>query len=168
MQSFKLIKSPNQENEDPNDTPHTSRAGMPGQHFLIELFQYAVGDTKKNIGLSTQFLIDTGATCSNINYDTLTENEKIQPLVVMPLEKSPLAAIGHAMPMKRKVLIQFAFDVEYFSVIEHTVYVSDSPEARMNNLGMDFLTKFGETINLRNPVLTLTVFPGKWLNYHLI
>ena len=103
MQSFKLIKSPNQENEDPNDIPHTSRAGMPGQHFFIELFQYAVGDTNKNNGLSTQFLIDTGATCSIINCDTFTEIEKIQPLVVMPLEKSPLAANGHAMPMKGKL-----------------------------------------------------------------
>ena len=161
MQSFKLIKSPNQESEDPNDSPHTSRAGMPGQHFFIELFQYAVGDTNKNNGLSTQFLIDTGATCSIINCDTFTEIEKIQPLVVMPLENSPLAANGHAMPMKEKVVIQSAFDVEYSCVIEHTVYVSDSPEARMNILGMDFLAKFAEFINLRNPMLILTVFPGK-------
>ena len=113
MQSFKLTKSPNQESEDPKDTPHTSRAGMPGQHFFIELFQYAVGHTNKNNGLSTQFLIDTGATCSIINCDTFTEIEKIQQLVVMPLEKSPLAANGHAMPMKGKVVIQSAFDVEY-------------------------------------------------------
>ena len=121
MQSFKLIKSPNQESEDPNDIPHTSRAGMPAQQFFIELFQYAVGDTKKNIGLNTQFLIDTGAMCSIINCDTFTEIEKIQPLVVMPLEKSPLAAKGHAMPMKGKVVIQSAFDVEYSCVIGHTV-----------------------------------------------
>ena len=121
MQSFKLIKSPNQESEDPNDIPHTSRAGMPAQQFFIELFQYAVGDTNKNNGLSTQFLIDTGATCSIINCDTFTEIEKIQPLVVMPLEKSPLAANGHAMPMKGKVVIQSAFDVEYSCVIGHTV-----------------------------------------------
>ena len=125
MQPFKLIKSPNHENEDPNDTSHTSRAGMPGQHFFIELFQYAVGDTNKNIGFSTQFLIDSGASCSIINCDTFTEIEKVQPLVVMPLEKSLLAADGHAMPMKGKVVIEFPFDVEYFCVIEHTVYVSD-------------------------------------------
>ena len=111
MQPFKLIKSPNQESEDPNDTPHTSRAGMPGQHFFIELFQ--------------------------------------------------LAANGHAVPMKGKVVIQSAFDVEYSCVIEHTVYVAESPEARMNILGMDFLAKFGEFISLRNPMPILTIFPGK-------
>ena len=42
------------------------------------------------------------------------------------------------MPMKGKVVIQSGFDVEYSCVIEQTVYDSDSPEARMNILGMDF------------------------------
>ena len=82
----------------------------------------------------------------------------------MPFEKSSLAANGHAMPTKGKVVIQPAFDVEYSEyscVIEHTVYVSDSPEARMNSLGMDFLANFGEFINLRNTMLILMVFPGK-------
>ena len=65
------------------------------------------------------------------------------------------------MSMKGKVGIQIALDVEYSCVIEHTVYVSDSPEARMNILGMDFLAKFGKFINLRNPMLILTVFTGK-------
>ena len=87
--------------------------------------------------------------------------KKSQPLVVMPLERSLLAANGHAMPMKGKVVIQSAFDVECSCVIEHIVYVFDSPEARMNNLGMDFLAKFGNFINLRNPMLILTVFGGK-------
>ena len=79
----------------------------------------------------------------------------------MPLEKSPSAAKGHAMPMKVKVVIQSTFDVEYSCVIEHTVCVSDSPEARMNILRMDFLAKRVEFRNLRNPMLILTVFPSK-------
>ena len=79
----------------------------------------------------------------------------------MLLEKSPLTANGHAMTMKRKIVIQSAFDAEYSCVIDYLVYVSDSPEARMNKLGMNFLSKIGEFINLRNPILILTVFPGK-------
>ena len=47
MQSFKLIISPNQESEETNEKPHTYGDGMSGQHFFIELFQYAVGDTNK-------------------------------------------------------------------------------------------------------------------------
>ena len=79
----------------------------------------------------------------------------------MTLEKSHLAANVHAMPMEGKVVIQSAFDVEYIFVIEHMVCVSDSPEARRNILGRDFLAKFVQFINLRNPMLILTVFPGK-------
>ena len=161
MQSLKLIKSPNQQSEESNETPHVPTAGMPDQHFYLELFQYAVGDKNKEFGLSTQFLIDSGATCSIINSETFTEINKIQPLAVTPLEKSPLAANGHAMLMKGKSTIQSAFDVEYSCVIEHMVFVSDAPEARMNILGMDFLAKVGEFINLRNTMLILTVFLGK-------
>ena len=161
MECFKPIRSLNRENEDPNDTPHTSGARMPGQHFLIDLLQYAVGDTNKNHGLSIQFFIDTGATCSIISCDTSAGFEKIQPLVVMPLATSPLAAKGHAMPMNGKVGVQSAFDVGYTWVIVQIVYVSDSPEAPLNLLGMDFSAKFVKFINLRNPMLFLTVLPGK-------
>ena len=72
-----------------------------------------------------------------------------------------MAAYRHVMPMKGKVVIQSAFDVEFSCVIEHTVFVSDSPEAQMNILGTEFSAKFGEFIKLRNPMLILTVFPGK-------
>ena len=79
----------------------------------------------------------------------------------MPLEKSTLTAIGHAVPVKKIVVIQSAFDVQDICVFEHMVYVSDSREALMNFLRWDFLAKLGEFINLRNPMLNLTVFPGK-------
>ena len=59
----------------------------------------------------------------------------------MPLEIPPLAANGHVMPMKRKMMIQCAFDVEYSCVFDHTVYVSASPEARRNVFGKDFVNK---------------------------
>ena len=91
MQSFKIINSPNRESQEPNDTLHTSRTGISGQIFF-ELFQYVVGDTNKNNGLSSQFLNDTGATCSFINRETFREIKKSQSLVVMPREKLPLAA----------------------------------------------------------------------------
>ena len=77
MQSFKRIKSPNQESEDTKYSPHTSRAGLPGDHFLNETIQYAVGDKNKNIRPSIQFLIDTAATCSIVNCGTFTEIVKI-------------------------------------------------------------------------------------------
>ena len=40
------------------------------------------------------------------------------------------------------------------------VYTSDSPEATMNNLEVDYLAKIVEINNPRNPRLILTVFAG--------
>ena len=48
----------------------------------------------------------------------------------MLLEKSPFAANGHTMPMKARIMIQSAFQVEYTCVIEHMVHVFEQPEAR--------------------------------------
>ena len=59
---------------------------MLGQQFFNEKFQNAVGDTMIDNDLSSQFLIDTGATYSIINCDTFTEIEKTQPLVLMLLK----------------------------------------------------------------------------------
>ena len=99
--------------------------------------------------------------CSIIKCVTFTEIGKTQAYVVLLLQKSPLAANGHSMPMKGKVIIQSAFDVEYCCVIEHSVYFSESNAARINILGWDSLARTGEFNNLRNPMLILTVFTGK-------
>ena len=53
--------------------------------------------------------------------------------------------------MKMKFVIQSAINVEYTSVIVHMVYVSDSPEERMNNLGKNVLAEFGEFCNVKKP-----------------
>ena len=104
---------------------------------------------------------NTGATCSIIKCVTFTEIGQIQAYVLLLLEKSPLALNGHSMPIKGKVIIQSAFDVEYCCVIEHSVYFSESNAARINVLGRDSLARTGEFNNLRNPMLILTVFTGK-------
>ena len=62
-----------------------------------------------------------------------------QPLVVRPLEKSFFAALVSAMPKKGKIEIQSAFDVDYNSVFEHVVYVSDSTDKRIKIPGKTFL-----------------------------
>ena len=129
------------------------------------LFKYSnpipVGKPYITIALSTQFLIGTGATCSIIKIDTFTQINKNQSLVALSLEKPPLAANGQTMPLKGRVVIQHAFDVEYISAFERMVYVSDSSDARMNILEKNFLADFGEFVNLRNSTLIWTVFACK-------
>ena len=53
MQSFKLVKSTNQESEDPNDTPHLSRAGISGQKIVYRsisiMLKLACGTKRKQL-----------------------------------------------------------------------------------------------------------------------
>ena len=70
--------SPNQESEAPKDTSYISRAGVPSQHFFIEFFPCAVGDSNKNIHRRTQFLIKTGATSSIIDCETSQRMKKFK------------------------------------------------------------------------------------------
>ena len=42
------------------------------------LYQYPVRDKNENNGLETQFLVDTGANYSLLNYDSYLEHAKIQ------------------------------------------------------------------------------------------
>ena len=65
------------------------------------------------------------------------------------------------MPMKGKVMIRSEFDLECACDIENMVYVFESTKARMNILGKEYLAKFGDFVSLRNPMLILTVFPGR-------
>ena len=60
---FKLIKSPNQESEETNKTPHTCRPGMSGQHFFSKYFNRP-SKTQRNImalGFNFSLILAQGA-----------------------------------------------------------------------------------------------------------
>ena len=57
----------------------------------INLYQHPVGDKNKNNGLETQFLVDTGATCSLLNYDNYLEYAKLQKLTLTKAQSITIA-----------------------------------------------------------------------------
>ena len=63
--------------------------------------------------------------------------------------------------MKKNIVIQSAFHLEYTCFKKQMIYVFDSPGARMHIFGMDFFEKLAVLSNLKNPVPTLTIFAGK-------
>ena len=115
---------------------------------------------KMALALSFSLILAQRAPLSTVTHSH-TEIEKNQPSVVIPLEKSPLAAKGHTVPMNGKVVIQSAFHEVYNCVFELMVFFSVSREARRNILGKDFSAEIGEFFNLRNRMIILTVFLGK-------
>ena len=161
MQSSKLTESLNQESEEPRDTPHISRAGMRGHFPFFELFQYAVGRTNKTIGLSTQFLIDTGATNSIINCNTFTENEQTPPLVVMPLTfGSKWTCHAHEKESSVSIWCRRRIQLCYWAHGFCFLF------PRGTNERLYFLAKLGKFHILKKPMPFTQFSPASFLDYH--
>ena len=57
------------------------RSGSSRQSFNI--FNFATGDAQKDSGLEIEFMLDTGVSCSIINYRTFREMSQFQhPIMV--------------------------------------------------------------------------------------
>ena len=69
--------------------------------------------------------------------------------------------------MNGKIGIQSAFDLGYTCVYKDMVYVSISPEARMNIIILYIITKLGESVFLKNLMHFLAVFSGKCVKLSL-
>ncbi len=66
IESHKLISSPN------NESSTTTK-----ERIYLNLFYFAAGDSNKTNGLKIENMIDTGATCSIINYPTFLELSRL-------------------------------------------------------------------------------------------
>ena len=53
----------------------------------IDIFYFATGDTQKDRGLEIEFMLDTGASCSIINYRTFWEISQLQHTFI--IQKTP-------------------------------------------------------------------------------
>ena len=67
--------------------------------LYINLYQHPVGDKNKNNALETQFLLNTGATCSLINFDSYEQYCKIQPLQLNKSRSNTVAVNGEKLKL---------------------------------------------------------------------
>ena len=74
--SFKLLRSPNAQSSQ-NNSPRLS----------FDLYYFAAGDSQKDSGLEIEFMLDTGASCSIINYRTYWEDLSIPVTHKPPTEQ---------------------------------------------------------------------------------
>ena len=110
-------------------------------HIYINLYQHTVGDIKKHSGQETQFLLDTGATCSIINYRTFKELFFLQKVKLHERESRTVAVNGQKLKLLGYIEITSSFDIEGSYNIDHHLWVSAKDGCKVNILGMDFLTK---------------------------
>ena len=103
----------------------------------FNLFYFATGDDQKDSGLEIEFMLDTGASCSIINYRTLWEISQFQhPIMVHRSNKLTKTYSGQVVPMIGYATIEFSYDSNGEYSFPLTVWITKI--RTQNLLGKDF------------------------------
>ena len=106
----------------------------------LNIFYFATGDTQKDSGLEIELMLDTGASCSNINYRTFWEICQLQhPITIQKSTKVTKTYSGQTVPMIDHATVLCTYDPDGQFIFPLTVWIA---EMRTQNLhGMDFCQK---------------------------
>ena len=117
---FKLLRSP-------SSTTNQSKNSRLGFNF----FYFAAGDTQKDNGLEIEFMLDTGASGSIINYRTLWELCQTQHPTNMKRSTTQIRTYsGQVVPMIEFATLTFSYDPDGQFSFPLTVWVWTSVKSR--------------------------------------
>ena len=106
----------------------------------LNIFYFAIGDTQKDSGLEIEFMLDTGASCSIINYRTFWEICQLQhPISIQKSTKVTKTYSGQTVPRIGYATITFSYDPDGQLIFPLTVWITEM--RTQNLLGMDFCQK---------------------------
>ena len=102
----------------------------------FNIFYIATGDAQKDSGLEIEFLLDTGASCSTINYQTFWEILQFQHPILVHRSNNPTKTYsGQVVPMIGHATIEFSYDPNGEYSFPLTAWIT---ELKIHNLlGMD-------------------------------
>ena len=126
--------------------------------MYINLYQHPVGDKNKNNGLETQFLLDTGATCSLINFDNYEQYCKIQPLQLNKSRSNTVAVNGEKLKLIGYTNFDSSFGTNTDNPVKIKAWISAENGCDLNILGMDFISHNIKSITFSNLSLELKKF----------
>ena len=117
-------------------------------------FYFATGDAQKDSGSEIEFMLDTGASSSIINYRTFWEICKTQhPITVKRSPTQTRTYSGQVVPMIGFATLTFSYDPDGQFLFPLTVWITEMKT--QNILGMDFCQKQVSGIHFDLPELTL-------------
>ena len=122
--------------------------------FSSNIFYFAIGDAQKDIGLEIEFMLDTGASCSIINYRTFWEISQFHhPIMVQRSNKLTKTYSGQVVPMIGYATIEFSYDPNGEYSFPITVWIT---EMKTQNLfGMDLCQNQASGIHFDLPGIEL-------------
>ena len=117
-------------------------------------FYFATGDAQKDCRLEIEFMLDTGASCSIINYRTFWEISLPQhPIMVHRSKKLTKACSGEVVPVIGYAIIELTYDPNGDFSFPLTVWIT---EMRTQSLfGMDFCQNQASGIHFDLPGIEL-------------
>ena len=146
--TFKLLRSPSSTIE----LSQNSKLGF-------NLFYFATGDTQKDSGLEIEFMLDTGASSSIINYPTFWEISQTQhPIMVKRSTTQKRTYAGQVVRMIGFATSTFSYDPDGQFSFPLTVWITEMKT--QNLLGMDICQKQVSGIHFDLPGIELKEPPN--------
>ena len=119
-----------------------------------------MSETKiKNNGLETQFLLDTGATCSLINFDSYEQYCKIQPLQLNESRSNTVAVSREKLKLLGYTNFDSTFSTNTDNPVKIKAWISAENGCDLNVLGMNFISHNINSIKTPNLNLELKKHP---------
>ena len=116
----------------PNSDSNRSRSSR----LSFNIFYFATGDAQKDSGLEIEFMLDTGASCSIINYRNFWEiSEFHHPTMMHRINKLTKTYSGQVVPMISYATIEFSYDTNGEYSFPLAVWITEM--RTQNLLGMD-------------------------------
>ena len=126
---IKLLRSPNRNSDKSRNTT-----------ISLNIFYFANGHTQKVSGLEIKFLLDTGASCSNINYRMLQEICQLHhPRTIEKSTKVTKTYAGRTSPMVNYATKTFSFEPDGHFLLPRRVWITEIKTK--NFLGKNFCQK---------------------------
>ena len=135
-------------------SPKSDSGRSKSSRLSFNIFYFATGDAQRDSGLDIEFMLDTGASCSIINYRTFWEISQFpHPIKLNRSNKLTKTYSGQVVPMIGYATIEFSYDHNSEYSFPLTVWITAMKT--QNLLGMDFSQNHAAAIHFNLPGIEL-------------
>ena len=116
----------------------------------MNAFNFPTRDNQKDNGLEIEFMLDSGAACSIINYGTFVEIAQIRHPITVVRSKQKKTYTGDIVPMIGHTTLSFGFDSEGKHQFELRIRIETQTS---NLLGVEFCRQYVSKLHFEIPAI---------------
>ena len=121
----------------------------------MNAFYFPTGDSQKDSGLEIDFMLDTGAACSIINYRTFLEIAQFrQPITLVRSKQKTKTYTGDIVPTIGHTTLSFSFDSDGEHQFELRIWITETQTS--NLLGIEFCRQYVSKLLFEIPAIELS------------